>query len=468
MVVTIKKVKKASAKGANSSAATTAKPAKGLSVKAKKDAKPAARKPRQEIKIRMYNVGFGDAFLVTIPTSDGNRTMLFDCGSIAKGPRSIADVAKQIIADCTSDGGNPAIDVVIATHRHKDHVSGFATETWDDVAVKEVWMPWTEDKNDKAAKKIRDAQSKLTASLALAFDDQNLAALALADDGPAATLQSGPTLLLNAMSNEKAMDRLHSGFAGEPARRFLPKLVKQNGAARGASPVIERSFTTDVLPGVTVHVLGPSRDEDVIREMDPPKGKSYLQMQAEKAAAVEDLCRPFAKELEVHEDELSPEYKQHINLGDRREVGRGTDYTSLEVAVALDSAVNGTSLMLMLEVGGTYLLFPGDAQWGTWNAAMNDPEWNDLLSKTNFYKVGHHCSHNATPKQFVENNIADAITAMASTMERSIWPSIPRKPLLKALANKNCILARSDKEALANAANFTVVKNNYIETRIQM
>ncbi|MBL0121653.1 MAG: hypothetical protein IPP88_02635 [Betaproteobacteria bacterium] len=416
-------------------------------------------------------MGFGDAFLVTVPTSEGERKILFDCGSIAKGPKSIGDVSKQIIADCTVDGSGPAIDVIVATHRHKDHVSGFATAGWAEVAVQEVWMPWTEDESDKTAKEIRDAQSKLTASLALSFTGNNLAQLALAADGPTNNLALGPTLLLNAMSNAKAMDLLHHGFVGNPRRRFLPKLAKQDSAnlslAGGKkAPIVERSFVTDVLPGVTVHVLGPSRDEKVIKEMDPPKGKSYMQLQAERAMSIEELCRPFAEEFEFHENEMTSAYMDHINLSDRRDIGRGTDYSALEVAVALDSAVNGTSLMLMLEIGGTYLLFPGDAQWGTWNAAMNDPEWSEMLSKTSFYKVGHHCSHNATPKAFVEDSIGDAITAMASTMERSIWPSIPREPLLRAFAHKNCRLARSDKEDKADPNTFTVVKKNYIETHI--
>jgi len=29
---------------------------------------------------------------------------------------------------------------------------------------------------------------------------------------------------------------------------------------------------------VTVHLLGPSRDPDAIRDMDPPKGKGYLRV----------------------------------------------------------------------------------------------------------------------------------------------------------------------------------------------
>lgn len=445
--------------------AAQAKTTKSKSVVTKK-------KSSKSVSVRMYNVGFGDAFLVTIPTSSGDKRILFDCGSIAKKIKTIEEVSNQIIADCTGESGIAAIDVIVATHRHKDHVSGFARPEWDEVAVKEVWMPWTEHPTDKAAKKIRQAQTKLTASLAAAFSGRiDLDKLALSENPPTRRLGTPMTLVLNAMSNAEAMNRLHHGFTGEPKRRFLPSIVKQNAgttAEPGKKGLVERSFVTDVLPGVTIHILGPSRDENVIREMDPPKGKSYLRMRSEKDTAKRDLCRPFSEEFEFHENEMTRDYMAHLSLQDRSEIGRGTDYSDLEVAVALDSAVNGTSLMLMLEVAGTFLLFPGDAQWGTWNAAMTDVEWSEMLGKTNFYKVGHHCSHNATPKAFVENNIEEAITAMASTMERSMWPSIPRKPLLDALAHKRCKIARSDREGDVDSKTFTVLKDWYIETLISL
>jgi beta-lactamase superfamily II metal-dependent hydrolase len=90
------------------------------------------------------------------------------------------------------------------------------------------------------------------------------------------------------------------------------------------------------------------------------------------------------------------------------------------------------------------MLFPGDAQWGTWNAVLRDEEWRDLLQRITFYKIGHHGSHNATPREFVEDLLPTGLACMASTLTRSVWPDIPRKPLLKALAAKHASIARSD------------------------
>src|SRR5712671_7362079 len=142
----------------------------------------------KQISIRMYNVGFGDAFLVAIPAQDRVRRILFDCGSIAAPPgRAMSDVVQRLVSDVKGPDGVPRIDVVVATHRHKDHVSGFEGAVWADVQVSEVWMPWTEDPADPAAREIRDIQSKLTLALA--------AALA----GPAAAATTEATIVSNAL-----------------------------------------------------------------------------------------------------------------------------------------------------------------------------------------------------------------------------------------------------------------------------
>lgn len=134
--------------------------------------------------------------------------------------------------------------------------------------------------------------------------------------------------------------------------------------------------------------------------------------------------------------------------------------------MALDKAVNGTSLMIVLKVGATYLLFPGDAQWGTWLAAMNNTEAADLLRKAKFYKVGHHGSHNATPVDFVERLMPRGTVSMCSTNKVTKWPDIPRQPLIDALVAKQVKLARSDKTNQADAATFQVHGKLYVDVAL--
>ena len=407
-----------------------------------------AAKRKREVLIRMYNVGFGDAFLVQIPDGARTRRMLFDCGSIEAAPdRPMQSVVDEIIGDARDADGTARIDVVVATHRHKDHVSGFANGAWADVEVREVWMPWTEDPIDPEARRIRNAQSGLTLALDGGLQTR-VAALGAAP--PPADLQRALGIVENALmlSNDAAMKTLHSGFAGSAKRRFLPK----SG---------ERSFTTRALPGMTVHVMGPSHSDDVIRDMDPPKGESYLRMSMLQLASNGATPAPFSPEF------VQAGYSGSLTLDDIAAIVRAGSLSDLAVAVALDKAVNGTSLMLMLEIAGTHLLFPGDAQWGTWQAALADTQWRDMLKRTAFYKIGHHGSHNATPHDFVAELLPDHACAMASTRTRKIWPDIPRIPLLTALAAKHTNVARSDKAVPAGGV-FTQTRPGTIETRIPL
>ena len=80
----------------------------------------------------MYQVGFGDCFMVSFkyprPLDDGRaeRHMLVDFGSTHApkaprgGPRSVVAQAADLIEEDT--GGT--LDVVVLTHRHRDHLSG--------------------------------------------------------------------------------------------------------------------------------------------------------------------------------------------------------------------------------------------------------------------------------------------------------------------------------------------------------
>jgi beta-lactamase superfamily II metal-dependent hydrolase len=413
----------------------------------------------RHVSIRMYNVGFGDCFLITIPTDAGDRRILFDCGSMAKGKKPIADIVDQLIADleAVSPDGKPVLDVVICTHRHRDHISGFAKPAWNGVDVKEVWMPWTENPDDDEATAIREAQMKLAA--ALSFDVANRLNNPALGAAQKAELAAYEEMVANASSNEPAMDMLHEGFKHPHsiARRYLPE--------RNQNQELVTRFTTETLPGVVIHVLGPSRDEEVIRDIDPPAGKSYMQLAAAFGPDLDDgdvAPEPFSAGW------LMEKPPPPLSETDRRKIrGFSLDFAS-PVAAALDAAINGTSLMLLLQVGDVYMLFPGDAQWGTWNAVLRNPKWKQLLRRVRFYKIGHHGSHNATPIEFVEETIDQTmnVIAMASTRTFGSW-HVPLPKLLDELALRQVTIARSDKPEEAAQPAFSVA-DDVIETRIPL
>jgi hypothetical protein len=413
----------------------------------------------------MYNVGFGDSFLLAFPAPDRPRIALIDCGvhSSGPGPRPIAEVAELIFDDIPRVDNIPRIDVVIGTHRHKDHVSGFESHLWGNVQVGQVWMPWVEDTDDEEATRLREGQER-TAKHLSSYIEKKLAQTKKSLDDRGRTdprrlkhLQGRLDMALNSLKNEKAMRTLHQGFLGKPERLFLPYAQRQRN-----------SFEVDeLLPGVTVHVMGPSRDIDVIKEMEPPPDQSFLKIAAD-GDDEGDFYRPFLKDdWALTPDEYAIE-ASHLTMGykDYQYVhGIGHD-DDLFAAAKLDSAINGTSLMIMFEMGNARLLFPGDAQWGTWRAAMNDPEWLGLLREVTFLKVGHHGSHNATPVEFVQNILPADFNAMISTRETNRYGDIPRKPLLEELRAKSQRVVRSDKQDRPDPAGFVREGNYFVETRI--
>ncbi len=399
----------------------------------------------KKIRIRMYDVGFGDGFVLFFPTTGGLRTMLLDCGSIKGGAfGSIEKVANRIVADIVAETGKRRIDVVVATHRHRDHVSGFASNVWSDVEVGEVWLPWTEDPRDPVATRIREKQASLAAALHALAGKPRISPTTI-------------DLALNALSNDKAMGTLHRGFKSrdldEP--RYLPE--KDRAKA---------TFKTTHLPGVLVRVLGPSRTESVIQDMDPPAGESYLAAarSASPDASGEEEA-PFATRLT--RAEYLRKFGRSLASGVEERLRLAGTLDDMDLAATLESAVNGTSLMLMLDVGKARLLLPGDAQWGTWEAALEDAEWGPLFAGADFYKVGHHGSHNATPIRFVEHHLKDGVSAMTSVTPVAKWKNIPRPPLLNALAAKHADVARSDQPTKAAPSRFRRAADDaWIETEI--
>jgi beta-lactamase superfamily II metal-dependent hydrolase len=71
---------------------------------------------------------------------------------------------------------------------------------------------------------------------------------------------------------------------------------------------------------------------------------------------------------------------------------------------------------------------------------QDNPATWDLLSGTTVYKVGHHGSHNATPRRFVEECLSDtdgvALISVAPTSYGGGWKNIPLSTLVDALKKK--------------------------------
>jgi hypothetical protein len=196
------------------------------------------------------------------------------------------------------------------------------------------------------------------------------------------------------------------------------------------------AFQSPALPGVELFVLGPLRDEATFRDLTPPDNQNFARRAVAVAGAgagetVEDGVGPFPSRWRL------PNEGAHAILSHEEinQIRQALPNAQFELLALNDRLINSTSVVLVLKIGSTHLLLPGDAQWSTWEAALADQARRDLLTKTNFYKVGHHASENATPIEFLETILKDRTdcVSMASWVKRSNWERIPEEHLLGGL-----------------------------------
>jgi len=424
----------------------------------------ARRAPRHKvsaIEIRMYNVGFGDSFLVRLPTEEGERRVLVDCGfhSQGKGKFSDAELVGQIKADLA---GKP-LDIVIATHRHQDHISGFGeTALWADVPVNEVWLPFTADPEaiDKdptlaawnalmeQSHRLLDPSGKLTSSALAALGARNPSEQAAAE-----------FMLWNARSNAPAIDNLLNGFKkadGRPAkRRFLPDRKYKYPS----------QFETRILPGAKIHVLGPPTD---------PKYRKNLKVPASWGMDVgvpggpgTDAGSPFSTDWRVPSDRLPSRRPFQTKT---LEAIRLFNDDLFYAAKAVDGFLNGESIVLVLEFGSARLLLPGDAEVGSWSMIMSNPDALELAATSTFLKVGHHGSHNATPFNFINEHLPTNTPAVISTQAGTgnYRNGIPLQRLLDTMDTRKIPFARSDMPPESPKGIFTPDrKNRWVDCEVR-
>jgi metallo-beta-lactamase superfamily protein len=428
----------------------------------------APRSGRYRAKIRMYRQGLGDCFLITLPRTGragGRRPyyIMIDCGVIL-GTENAADKMAKVVDNIVADT-NGEIDLLVVTHEHFDHVSGFvqAQESFKNLKVHEVWLAWTENPRDRLAQKLRADRDSALASLRLA-----VAEFQLAGDAQSAEELGGVLEFFGAAKGASTKDALE--FArkltpGKPPRYCLPKgednPIRLNGA------------------NVDVYVLGPPHDEKQLRKINPSKraretyGLALAGLDlfvdgpgAALAAGSDDPDRPFnpvneipftvAREMDFFKQRYwSPKAADE----DWRRIDTAWLQGAPELALQLDSLTNNTSLALAIELAdGDVLLFVADAQVGNW-LSWQDLAWDvkkrkvtgpGLLEKAIFYKVGHHASHNATLKEKgleLMKNLRVAMIPVDEVMaKKKRWNHMPLPELVKELAKQtNGAVVRADK-----------------------
>jgi hypothetical protein len=377
---------------------------------------------------------------LSVPTANGARHILIDCGVHAKDLGSIRDAVAQMATDCGSH-----LSLIIMTHRHADHISGFGTcaEVFSQITVDRVWMPWFEDVADK---KAADFQASLTAlasrvSMRLsARGDGESQLTAMVDNITGGMAAAGGS------NNQKALNVLHNGFKNQPEHDYY----RADDLAKLPQELVDA--------GLSAQILGPPADLSLISKMTN-KNNQFLTGTTE---ADDEIGRIFPGAFEISEADYPPEAFSVFGKDQIMAMIEGAQPDVLAAqAKAADNTLNNQSLVILFSFAGKNLLFAGDAQWGNWENFLYGgafgtpghtemtPRAKDILGKIDFYKVGHHGSTNATPKDAVAAMRLGCV-GMCST-QICAYNEVPREPLLKALSDRmQGQLARSDQVAVGD------------------
>jgi hypothetical protein len=406
-----------------------------------------------QAKVRMYRQGLGDCFLITLPrVAAGERpyTIMIDCGVILgtdEPARKMTEVVDNIF-----DVTKGEIDLLIATHEHWDHLSGFiqAKQSFDKLKVHEVWLGWTENLADELTAKLKSEKEQALTSLRMGLSRLQLAGAAAADD---AVELGGILEFFGAATGASTGDALNNVKKMTPQLRYcLP-----------SDAPVERADL-----GVTFYVLGPPHCETQLRKINPSArgqetygvaldGFKMFVDNAGTALRAQDTDRPFDQQYEIPFpiageapllDFFRQTYWQPENAATdnwRRIDGDWLGGAS-ELALQLDSLTNNTSLVLAIELPSSdVLLFAADAQVGNW-LSWQELKWTvggktvtgpDLLKRAILYKVGHHGSHNATLKEKgleqMERLRVALIPVDQKMAQKKRWNKMPLDDLVTAL-----------------------------------
>ena len=390
------------------------------------------------ITIRMYNVGLGDCFLLRFkaPGRERDRFMLIDCG-LFRGSDAEKETLQAVVEDIakTTKG---RLDVVVATHEHQDHLSGF----WyaqaifkEKIKIDKVWLAWTERPGEPRARQLKDKIDQFSDQLT---ETVNRLGIHLDETKPVNNRRQFSVHALQSVGS--VLDFL--GFdtddsVPQNAPTNPPTVVEQppkkklsinrkalNYLQEVAVPpenIVyhepDTTTTLDGLPNIRVYILGPPRS-DLIKQSDPSKRNpevynfagndrsNYAMMLPawsgnEEEDRLDQLDRmPFepvyytsAEAVRIPVDTFTDDeetvkrkvFFQHYYTNEKDERNFDQGHRKIDddwlfslgnLALQLDGDTNNTSLALAIELIDTkrVLLFPGDAQVGNW-LSWHDCKW---------------------------------------------------------------------------------------------
>ncbi len=361
------------------------------------------------IRIRLYDVRFGDAILVSIPDSDEQgqplvRHVLIDVGNVLTGEGGDDDVFGPVLADVASLVGDRGVDLYVMTHEHLDHVQGLLAGAKGDppitIPIDTVWMtasadPDYYDTHPNAKRKLDESDAVYAAI------ERHLAA------APGAAGVRLRTLLENnnPRRTRDCVDHLRTQLTTDDRVHF----IHREFATAGKHPFRVAEFS----------ILAPEEDtSDYYGRFKPMAFGAGAGLSVGADASV---VPPSGVDTTAF-----------YNLVDLRSRG------AMANALAIDKAKNNTSVVFKIGWRGRLLLFTGDAEVRSWKTMARECD----LQPVDFLKVSHHGSHNGTPDESILDLILpadrppDERPAAAVSTCLDTYNDVPHSPTLAELGRR--------------------------------
>jgi beta-lactamase superfamily II metal-dependent hydrolase len=324
--------------------------------------------------IRAYNVGCGDCIYVRIPGPNGGFNILIDCGK--KGDDVLLRKAIEHLATELPVGSTPAkrrLDLIVATHRHEDHIKGFDPTLFENIEVANIWLSAAMDPEHPQADGLHNLHAFATHAMR-----------ELTERGQAFSPDVEMLASMYGVSNDAA-DKL-----------LMTTLPEKNGI----EPEYVHSGMAHALalpPDTKIHILAPEENID------------HFYLGKELSTTLQDFHGLTATLTPAPAAGAEPTVVQPANISatDFRVLQSRMLSNGLAFAAKESSIQNNLSVVLLIEWKGRRLLFVGDAEWegefkegkhnGSWNVMWEKHRDTHLKTPLDFLKIGHHGSINATP-----------------------------------------------------------------------
>ncbi len=326
-----------------------------------------------DLVVRVYNVRFGDAILVSIPEKAGGhdveRTILFDFGNALKKAGGVDAVFEPVIDDLKARLGGKPLDLYVMTHEHLDHVQGLfyaKEELKKSIKAKQVWLtgsaaPTYYDTHTKAKKRKKAAlaaQRATTARLRTLSRLSPFAAMLLANN--------------DVRTTAKCIDFLRNGLAKPADVHYVDRTTDLS--------------TLQPAKAAKVTLWAPEEDTaDYYGKFEALA--SSLRIGDSTDFDDLDLGLRDVKELELPQPPRGVDAGSFYNLLDVRHSNSASNLLNI------DQASNNTSIVTLIEWKGWKLLFTGDAEKRSWRQM----DKLGLVQPVHFLKVSHHGSHTGMP-----------------------------------------------------------------------